>query len=106
MPDGLPASILVGAGDGVGKDRQRYRAEAGEADERLSLPVRSRAILLLDQFEHADGRNDVSRLGTLPGGERQGQFRRQPVLVRRSGSRIWTGQFGRRRKLRWGRWRI
>jgi len=57
---GLPAGVLVAAGDGVGKNGQGNRAEAGEAGERLLLLRGGGPLPLLDSLDGADGGNDVA----------------------------------------------
>ena len=45
LAQGLPAGILVSAGDRIGKDRQGDRAEAGEAGEDLLSPPALPAVV-------------------------------------------------------------
>ena len=51
LAQGLPAGILVAAGDRIGEDREGDRPEAGEAGERLLFLRRGGPLLLLDVFE-------------------------------------------------------
>ena len=60
LAEGLPAGILVAAGDRIGEDRQGDRPEAGEAGEDLLFLGRGRPLLLLDGLERADG-GEMSR---------------------------------------------
>ena len=66
----MPARILVAAGDRIGKERQCYRTETGEASENLLLFFGGRPLFALDRFERADGRQDVSGLGFFASGDR------------------------------------
>src|SRR5206468_3496528 len=58
----LPRSILVAGGQGIGKDSERYRAKAAEANEGLPLLPRGGPLLLLDCLQGADGGKDFSCL--------------------------------------------
>ena len=69
LAEGLPAGVLVAAGDRVGEDRQGDRPEAGEAGERLLLLRRGGPLLLLDGLQGADGGEDVAGLGFLAAGD-------------------------------------
>ena len=51
LADGLPAGILVTAGDRIGENRQGHRPEAGEAGERLFFLGGGGPLLLLDGFQ-------------------------------------------------------
>ena len=72
LAEGLPAGILVAAGDRVGEDRQGDRPEAGEAGERLLLLRGGGPLLLLDGLEGADGGEDVAGLGFFAAGDGNG----------------------------------
>jgi hypothetical protein len=67
---GLPAGVLVLTVDGIGKDRQGYRPEAGEPGQRLFLLGCCRSLPLLDGFQGADGGEDVAGLGLFAAGNR------------------------------------
>ena len=69
LAEGLPAGILVAAGDRVGENREGDRPEAGEAGERLLLLGRGGPLLLLDAFQGADGGEDVAGLGFFAAGD-------------------------------------
>ena len=69
LADGLPAGILVAAGDRIGENRQGDRPEAGEAGENLLFFRRGGPLFLLDGFEGADGGDDVAGLGLLAAGD-------------------------------------
>ena len=70
LAEGLPAGVLVAAGDRVGKEREGDGPEAAEAGEGLPLVRRGGPLLLLDALEGADGGEDVAGLGLLAAGER------------------------------------
>ena len=83
LAEGLPAGILVAAGDRIGEDRQGDRPEAGEAGERLLLLRCGGPLLLLDGLQRADGGDDVAGLGFLAAGD--GRRWRQVLRVGRNG---------------------
>ena len=70
LAQGLPAGILVAAGDRIGEDRQGDRPEAGEAGERLFLLRRGGPLFFLDLLQGADGGDDVAGLGLFAAGDR------------------------------------
>ena len=72
LAEGLPAGILVAAGDRIGENRQGDRPEAGEAGERLFLLRRGRPLFLLDGLEGADGGEDVAGFGFFAAGDGTG----------------------------------
>ena len=65
-------SILVPAGDKVGKYRERNRREAGEAGERMLLLQGGGPLLLLDVLDGAAGGQDVAGLGLFAAGDGNG----------------------------------
>ena len=73
LAEGLPAGILVAAGDRIGENRQGDRPEAGEAGERLLLLRRGGPLLLLDGLEGADGGDDVAGFGFFAAGDGDGE---------------------------------
>ena len=72
LAEGLPAGILVAAGDRVGEYREGDRPEAGEAGERLLLFRRGGPLLLLDVLDGADGGEDVAGFGFFAAGDGNG----------------------------------
>ena len=96
--EGLPAGVLVAAGDRVGEDRQGDRPEAGEAGERLPLLRGGGPLVLLDGLESADGGEDVACLCFFAAGD--GERRVRQGMFRKRGGRI--GRIpGRRRQAVW-----
>jgi hypothetical protein len=65
----LPASVLVGAGDGMREERQGDGSEAAEPGEDLPLVGAGRAAFPLDMLQGFDGGNDVAGLGLLAAGD-------------------------------------
>jgi hypothetical protein len=65
----LPAGILVTAGDRIGENRERYRAESRETGKRLLFLARGRPPLFLNSFKRADRGDDVAGLGLFTAGD-------------------------------------
>jgi hypothetical protein len=69
LAEGLPAGILVAAGDRIGEDGQGNRPEAGEPGERLFLLARGKPLFLLGFLESADSGEDVAGFGFFATGD-------------------------------------
>src|SRR5579884_1168227 len=94
---GLPAAVLVLAVDGIGKDRQGHRPEAGEASERLFLLGCCRSLLRLNGFQGADGGENIAGLGLLAAGNGHDGRR----MLRMGGVRFRTIALLSRRRCLW-----
>jgi hypothetical protein len=70
VADGLPACVLVFAGDGIGKDGKGDWPEASEAGKRLFFLGCCRPLFVLDGLQRADRGNDVAGLAFLSAGDR------------------------------------
>ena len=69
LAQGLPACILVTAGERIGENRQGDRPETGETAERLLLLRRGGAFFFLDLLQGADGGDDVAGLRLFTAGD-------------------------------------
>src|SRR5262249_26780668 len=86
--EGLPTRVLVMAATVMGKDRQGYRPESGEARKRLFFLRSCWPLLLLDGFQGANGDDDVSGLGLLATGDRNSGRPWFWFIGRRGGRRL------------------
>jgi hypothetical protein len=66
LAQGLPAGILVAAGNRIGEYRKGNRPEPSEAGERLLLLSRDGPLFLLNSLQRMDGGDDVAGLGFFP----------------------------------------
>jgi hypothetical protein len=72
IAQGLPAGVLVFAGDAIRKDGEGNRTEARESGERLFFFSCCRPRILLDGLQRADGGDYVAGFGLLAAGDAAG----------------------------------
>ena len=74
VAEGLPAGVLVAAGDRVGEDRQGDRPRSRRSGRASAAPPAvAGPLLLLDGLQGADGGEDVAGLGLLAAGDARGR---------------------------------
>jgi hypothetical protein len=72
FPQRPPSLILVAAGDRIGKERERHRAEAWETRQRLPFLRCGRTLLLFNTPQCADSREHLAGLGFFTARTRRG----------------------------------